>query len=97
MEPHRLHNGHYIYATNPEKCHFCHEFRLDYESCWESVSYVAEKAYDARDIGGLFFDGMTVAIMRHFEVAVPIICLVAGGFLGLFLLVIAHKKGQKNE
>ncbi len=94
MEPHKLHNGHLVYTCNePSRYHF--EYRLDYEAVWESVSYVAEKAYDARDIAGLFFDGVTVAVLNHYDVPVPVLFLVGGTILGMWLLHVSHK--QKKE
>ncbi len=96
MEPYRLHNGHFVYSCNePEKYHFCHSYRFDYESTWESVSYVAEKAYDARDIVGLFFDGATIAVLNHYDVPVPVIALIGGALLGIVLIRKSHK--EKRE
>ncbi len=93
MLPHKLHNGHLVYTCNePSQYHM--DFRLDFEACWESVSYVAEKAYDARDVAGLFFDGVTIVVLNHYDVPVPVIFLVGGILLGAVML---HKSKKERK
>ncbi len=95
-------HGHVLYCTKEDLAkypalHTRFEFSWDVEKTWESVSYVAEKAYDFKDVGTLFVDGVSVSIMRHYDVPVGIIWLVGGLIFGLWLLHLTHKKEQKQE
>ena len=89
--------GHVLYCTNDPKnypalrkeCGF--SFKFDIEATWESVSYVCEKAYDFKDIGTLFMDGVTVGIMKHWDVPAGVIWLVGGLIFGMFLLHVTHR------
>ncbi len=98
MEPVRMRNGHLVYTCcDPARYHMCHSFRIDYESAWETVEYVADKAYDFKDIGTLFADGISVSIMKHYDVPIGVIYLIAGIIFGLWLFHVSHKSSEKRE
>ncbi len=91
-------NGHMIQLHEPETgtettIAEVHEETAD---IWESVTYVAEKAVDAKDIGGLLFDGMTIVVLRH-EVPLPLLFLIAGLMLGLWMLRVQHRLNRARK
>ncbi len=96
----KLKNGHVVYCT-ADDVHKYPAFRqnvtlrIDVETTWESIVYVAGLAYDARDVAGLFFDGVTVAVLNHYDVPLPAVALIGGIIMGIVVLHKHHK--QKNE
>ncbi len=88
MKEHKNHfevcNGHVIYLEHEHTEERLHEDEHVVFTTWESVTYIAEKAYDARDLGGLAFDGATLIVMRH-AVPVPVLFLLGGVMLGIYL------------
>lgn len=100
MPCYRLHNR-TVWASQNPRHYPCYThitgIEWDTEEVWESVCYVAEKAYDARDIAGLFFDGMTIEVLNHYNVPLPVIFLVGGAILGIVLIHRKKKTTRKDE
>lgn len=78
-----LSNGNLIYLEHERGAHI--DTEKESLSTWEKITFVAEKAYDSRDIGGLFFDGSVIVLLRH-TVSVPVLFLIGGIMLGLWML-----------
>ncbi len=92
----KLRNGHVLYCTKEDLARYpaLHErftFRMDVEATWESISYVAEKAYDFKDVWTLFVDGGSMLALWRLHVAFGVIALAGGLVFGIWLLHITHE------